>query len=329
MDILPVVWFLLTALLLAIFIVMGGFDFGEGILCAFTRNKKVQEHLVKNILPYWDANQVWFITAAGALFAAFPLAYAEILSQMYIPIMLLLCVLVFRIIAIEFYFSESHKIWRKFCILTLAISSIVSVVLIGVALGAIFGGEVLLKKDNFIENFLRLFTPFSVASALLCFCFFVVQGSLFASIKAGDDVELVSILNKCAKRMMFCLLFSFVLFAGTLLWSYRGVIPTLCAFLIACYIPLRIASRVLRKNKIKIAFVCTSIFALITVLSLSFLTYPYIIPPANNGLTDGLSVIACASSSKTLVIMLGIALVGVPLAICYNVYAHFVFSHKK
>ncbi len=331
MDILQIVWFSLTALLLAIFIIMGGFDFGEGMLCAFTKNQKAREHLVKNILPYWDANQVWLITAGGALFAAFPVAYSEILSQMYIPVMLLLCFLVLRVIAIEFYFSEELKWWRRLCLCTLAISSIVSVILIGVALGAIFGGEVLLQKDSFIENFLRLFTPVSISSGLLCFCFFGVQGALFASIKSTGDNDLAILFNKYARRMLFFLLFAFVLFAGVLLFTYqKAVQPTiLCAFLVACYIPLRIASRLIRKRKVKEAFICTSIFSLFTVLSLAFLAFPYVIPPMADGSSNGLFISEASSSNKTLTIMLWVALVGVPLAIAYNVYAHVVFSRKK
>ena len=330
LHILQFIWFVLTALLLAVFLIMGGFDFGEGMLCAFSKNPKVREHLIKNILPYWDANQVWLITAGGALFAAFPVAYSEVLSQMYVPVMLLLCFLVVRVVAIEFYFSEEQRWWRNFCAIMLAISSITSVVLIGVALGAIFGGEVLLRKESFTENFLRLFTPLSMASALLCFFFFGVQGALFASIKSANDNELVVLFNKYAKRMLFGLLFAFVLFAGVLLWKNQGKVnpATLCGFLVACYIPLRIASRLMRKNKAMWAFVCTSVFALITVFALSFLTYPNIIP-AVKGYTEGLSILEASSSAKTLEIMLWIALVGVPLAIAYNIYAHLVFSRKK
>ena len=322
-------WLILTALLLSVFIIMGGFDFGEGMLCAFSKNKKYRDSLIKNILPYWDANQVWLITAGGALFAAFPVAYADILSKMYIPVMLLLVFLVVRVIAIEFYFYEDSLWWRNLCAWALSVSSIICVVLIGIALGSIFSGEVLLQRENFVKNFLRLFTPFSVASALLCFCFFGVQGSLFASIKSGGDSELKAIFNKSANKMLFGLLLTFVIFAGVLLWSYRFNSSLTCIFLVACYIPLRIASRLMRKNNVKGTFICTSLFAFITVFSLVFLAFPYIIPPMIDGSTNGLSILSASSSIKTLKIMLLVASVGVPLAIGYNVYAHVVFSRKR
>ena len=110
MEILQIIWFVLLGVLLAAFLICGGFDFGVGMLmCRFNGDQK--KSAMEAIAPFWDGNQVWLITAGGALFAAFPIAYAQILSTVYMPIVLLLALLIFRVAAIEFFLATENKLW--------------------------------------------------------------------------------------------------------------------------------------------------------------------------------------------------------------------------
>lgn len=92
MDIsfLETVWFALVGVLLGMFTITGGFDFGAGISLGFSTEANRRDFTIRSIAPFWDANQVWLITAGGALFAAFPRAYSQMLSLMYTPVIVLL-----------------------------------------------------------------------------------------------------------------------------------------------------------------------------------------------------------------------------------------------
>ena len=92
MDIsfLETVWFVLVGVLLGMFTITGGFDFGAGISLGVSTEANRRDFTIRSIAPFWDANQVWLITAGGALFAAFPRAYSQMLSLMYTPVIILL-----------------------------------------------------------------------------------------------------------------------------------------------------------------------------------------------------------------------------------------------
>ncbi len=319
MEILQIVWFSLMALLLAVFLIMGGFDFGEGILYTFAKTKFEREHLIKNILPYWDANQVWLISAAGGLFAAFPLAYSTILPALYLPIMILLVCLVLRVIAIEFYFADTSDSWKKFFGIILAFSSTMTAFVVGVALASICSGTIIDFRDGFSQNILRLFSVFGISCGILSVAFFALQGTLFAEIKSEN-----SEFYQKAKKAMFLLMLAFILFAGSLLYHNRQNSIQISIILLVSYLMIRISAKLLKRKHLKTSFLFSSLFALCLTLGLSFNAYPYIIPPTKN--TEGLLIATASSSEKTLTIMLFVALIGVPIAIGYNIYAHKVFS---
>ena len=174
MDIsfLETVWFVLVGVLLGMFTITGGFDFGAGISLGFSTEANRRDFTIRSIAPFWDANQVWLITAGGALFAAFPRAYSQMLSLMYTPVIILLLLLVLRVVGIEFYHLENNQKWRKFWSGIVFISSLLSAVLAGVALGAVFDGRLFVPYDGFWDGFLRLFTPLSICAGVLYAAFF-------------------------------------------------------------------------------------------------------------------------------------------------------------
>lgn len=103
MEFFQILWFVLMGVLLAGFFVCAGFDFGIGMLALGFSDTDKRDLALMEIAPFWDGNQVWLIVAGGALFAAFPEAYSVILSNLYIPVILLLGLLIFRVVAIEFF----------------------------------------------------------------------------------------------------------------------------------------------------------------------------------------------------------------------------------
>ena len=325
LEFLQIVWFALVGILLVAFLTTGGFDFGAGIVIGFGGGKRSRDLAIKKILPFWDANQVWLITAGGALFAAFPLVYAQILSTMYTPVMLLLMLLVVRVIGIEFYFLEDGDKWRNFWANVIFVSSSLSVILIGVALGAIFSGAVLQESKGFWDNFCGLFNLLSIASGMLVFAFFAAYGARFLAAKSQTANANANPFAKRAKLFQMLLMIVFIFYAISLMLHFRGRADMfICVVGLAIsYVCLSASSRLGRRNKLYLAFFADSAFVLAIVATHCIVAFPYIIPSSD--LAGGIAISEASSSLYTLKTMLIVALVGVPLAIGYNVYAHNVF----
>lgn len=328
-SILEAVWFALTGVLLGAFTVTGGFDFGAGIALGFLKPGRQKDFAARSITPFWDANQVWLITAGGALFAAFPRAYSDILSTMYTPVMLLLLLLVLRVTGIEFYPFEGGKKWRAVWGGVIFASSLLSAVLIGVALGAVYEGAPLEPYGGFREGFLRLFTPLSVCAGALYAAFFAAYGAAFLRLRAPATAEF-SRVSKAAGIAHAVLMLAFVAYAAALFFKLReGSQPMAYAAggIVAAYACLSASARLARRRKNGAAFALDALFALILVAVHCASAYPNIIPPSPSG--KALSIAEAASSPTTLLIMLVVAGVGVPLALAYNIYAWRVFRAGK
>src|SRR5438309_1301567 len=116
MDLEPlhVLWFALLGILLAGYAILDGFDLGVGILHLFVREDQDRRIFMNSIGPLWDGNEVWLVVFGGALFAAFPRAYATAFSGLYMPLMLILFALIFRGVSMEFRSKQEMPWWRSF-----------------------------------------------------------------------------------------------------------------------------------------------------------------------------------------------------------------------
>jgi cytochrome d ubiquinol oxidase subunit II len=121
---LPSLWFLLVGLLFTGYVILDGFDLGVGILYLFSKTDTDRRLMLNAIGPVWDGNEVWLVTGGGALFGAFPNAYATAFSAFYIPFTLLLCTLIFRAVAIEFRSKSPAAWWRKTWDIAFSIASL-------------------------------------------------------------------------------------------------------------------------------------------------------------------------------------------------------------
>src|SRR5919106_5005331 len=106
-------WFFLLAVLLAGYAVLDGFDLGVGILHMLSKTDQERRLFINSIGPIWDGNEVWLVVFGGALFAAFPNAYATVFSGFYLAFMLLLFALIFRAVSIEFRSKMKSAAWRR------------------------------------------------------------------------------------------------------------------------------------------------------------------------------------------------------------------------
>ena len=172
---LPTIWAILVTVLIAGYIVTDGFDLGVGILHTIVAKTDIERRVTLNAIgPVWDGNEVWFITAGGAAFAAFPELYAALFSSLYIALFVVLLALIYRAVSFEFRSKEESEGWKKFWDQSIFWSSLIVALLIGVAVGnilagipiknmAIEGNDLLgfVYAEKFPISFINLVNPFT------------------------------------------------------------------------------------------------------------------------------------------------------------------------
>src|SRR3954471_18587308 len=152
------IWFIVISLMLAVYVVLDGFDFGAGILHLFVaRNDEERRTVLAAIGPVWDGNEVWLIAGGGVLVFAFPRAYSAGFSGFYMPLMMAIWLLLLRGISIEFRSHQANPLWRSFWDGVFFLSSTLMAVILGAALGNVIRG-VPLDESGFFAG--PLFTNF-------------------------------------------------------------------------------------------------------------------------------------------------------------------------
>ena len=171
-EVLRFIWWLLVGVLLIGFAVTDGFDMGVGMLTRFLgRNDTERRIMINSIAPHWDGNQVWLITAGGALFAAWPMVYAAAFSGFYVAMILVLASLFFRPVGFDYRSKIEETRWRNMWDWGIFIGSFVPPLVIGVAFGNLLQG-VPFNVDEYLRlyytgNFFQLLNPFGLLAGVL------------------------------------------------------------------------------------------------------------------------------------------------------------------
>ena len=320
-------WFFLIGMLLVVYSLLDGFDLGIGILFPFlARNIEEKRMLMNRIAPFWDGNEVWLVAAGGALFAAFPNAYATVFSGFYLALMMVLFSLIFRAAATEFWHHDGNR--RFFWTWAFAVGSFIPSLLFGVALGNVLAGIPLTAEGEFAGNFFTLLRPYPLSVGLTGLTAILVHGSVFCALKAGDAV------SRRARRIAVFGWYSFFplfVFSGVL--AYRNLPETFsrppawiaAGGVTAAWILLGMA---LKKNKPIRAFVFSAVqFVGLWAVAGSVL-YPNLVRATNDPALS-LTVFNSSSSLLTLKIMLAIAVPGLLLAAGYSIYAYRVLRGEE
>ena len=153
-------WFWLVSVMVAIYAVMDGFDFGSGVLHLFVAKTEAERReVLAAIGPLWDGNEVWLLAAGGAMFLAFPRLLASGFSGFYLAMFMVIWSLILRGIAIEFRSHVNDSMWRSFWDGVFALASTLMPILLGAALGNVVRG-VPLDQTGYFQ--IPLFTHFGV-----------------------------------------------------------------------------------------------------------------------------------------------------------------------
>lgn len=343
MEILGIVWFCLIFVLIAGYFVLDGFDLGAGVLSPFVAKDEQERAIVRqSIGPVWDGNEVWLLTAGGALFAAFPPAYATTFSGFYLAVMLVLMGLIVRAMAVEF--AGHDKAWAKMWNILFFVGSLLPALLLGVAVGNVYAGIPMDANGDYIGvPLLGLVTPFTLLTGLLGLAAFVLQGAGWLVLKAPADSAVRARAKKAAWAAGVAALVLFVLVS---LYGHFVIAPELtdvqrgAGIAIAIVIAAALVFRVLKakddvcdlRNFLMSSAVCILLVALWAVSMFPNLVVAGAGDPlslfASAASGESITIANAASSNLTLSWMLGITCVGLPLVLIYHVIIYRTFRGR-
>jgi cytochrome d ubiquinol oxidase subunit II len=323
---LPVVWAVIIAFGLMMYVVMDGFDLGIGILLPFIRDPDARDVMINTVAPVWDGNETWLVLGGAGLLAAFPLAYSLLLSALYIPLLLMLAALIWRGTAFEFRFKAQprHKpFWDKAFIW----GSCTATVCQGVALGAFLNGFHV-SGPSYEGGAFDWLTPFSVFSGLGLLAAYALLGSTWLIMKTEGRLQ----------ERMFALAgpITLVLFACIVVVSIWTPLthaevaarwfrmPNLVFFapVPALVLVASVALLLALRRRREIAPFLLALFLIFLGYSgLAISIWPNIVPPA-------LSIRAAAAPPESMGFTLVGALLIIPMILVYTFWSYFVFRGK-
>ncbi|MGF6726174.1 cytochrome d ubiquinol oxidase subunit II [Paraburkholderia sp. GAS41] len=359
---LKVIWWVLIGVLLIGFALTDGFDMGTAILLPFIAKTDSERRIVVNTVgATWEGNQVWFITAGGAMFAAWPLVYAASFSGFYFAMLLVLFSLFFRPVGFDYRSKRDDPRWRTAWDWALFIGGFVPALVIGVAFGNLLQG-VPFSFDTDLRvtyhgSFFALLNPFAVLCGLVSVSMLAAHGAAFVKMKSDDVIaRRASIALRIASLAAVVLFLIAGALVATVIGGYQIVdaapFDTVANPLLKSVIgapglwltnystyPWMIAAPlvgvvggvlalVLASSRFeKIAFVTTGLMVVGVILTAGFSMFPFIMPSSLDG-RSSLTVWDSTSSQMTLQIMLIAVIIFLPIILIYTSWVYRVMRGK-
>lgn len=322
-------WFILITVLFIGFFVLEGFDYGVGILLPFLGKKDEERRMIINTIgPIWDSNEVWMITAGGAMFAAFPQVYATLFSGAYLALILMLVGLILRGVGFEFRSKSPDPKWRNTWDWLLFVGSLVPALLWGAVVGNLMRGLAIDAKMTYWGGLLPLLNPFALWGGLTFVALFTMHGANFLALRTTGEVE------KRAKAVAFKAWIAAVIVTVIfVVWAFfatdiltkpgiNGLIPAILAA-----IALLVVGYFVRQGRHGWAFVMGSLTLVFATVMVFAGLYPRIListlDPAYS-----LTIYNASSSPYTLRVMTIIAVIFVPIVLAYLAWTYKVFSDR-
>jgi cytochrome d ubiquinol oxidase subunit II len=327
-----VIWFILEGVLLTGYALLDGFDLGVGILHPFVSTTDEERRLaINSIGPLWDGNEVWLVTFGGALFAAFPEAYASAFSGFYTAFMLLLGALIFRAVSIEFRSKITSASWRRFWDWGFFGGSTLAALLFGVAVGNAMLGVALEEAGNFTGSVFEQLAPYPLLVGVMTVALFAMHGGLYLYLKTEGEFQ--QRLRDWMWRAWGMFLVTYMLTTVyTVAYVPRATLnferfPIAVAVVVVNILAVANIPRALYWGRSVQAFLssCAVIASLVVLFGVAL--YPNLITAANAPM-HSVTIFNAASSPKTLTIMLIIAAIGMPFVLAYTGIIYWTFRGK-
>ncbi|ADL46711.1 cytochrome d ubiquinol oxidase subunit II [Micromonospora aurantiaca] len=321
---LTTVWFLLVAVLFTGYFILEGFDFGVGMLLpVLGRDDRQRRVLINTIGPVWDGNEVWLITAGGAMFAAFPEWYATLFSGFYLPLLLILLALIARGVAFEYRHKRPEASWKRRWDQAIFWGSAIPAVLWGVAFANIFRGVPLDADHEYVGGLLDLLNPYALLGGLTTLGLFLTHGAVFLALKTTGDIR-----ERAGALAVKLGVGTAVAAVAFLSWSL-SIRSSAAAVVLAVGAALALlgglaAAKVRREGW---AFTGTAVAIALAVATLFAALFPNVMPSTLDA-AGTLTATNAASTPYTLKIMTWVAVVFTPIVLAYQGWTYWVFRRR-
>lgn len=356
-EVLRFVWWILIGVLLIGFAVTDGFDMGVGFLLPFLGKTDTDRRIMINaVAPHWDGNQVWLITAGGAMFAAWPQVYAAAFSGFYVAMILVLAALFFRPIGFDYRSKLENPKWRGMWDWGLFIGGFVPPLVIGVAFGnLLLGVPFEIDKQqylNYTGNLFGLLNPYGLLAGVVSLMMIVTQGATYLQMRTTGELHL-----RTRKATYVTALLTLLAFAGAGAWLVMGIdgyvvtstldtlsvsnplnktvevasgawlvnfnnYPALWALpALGVVLPL-ITMLFTKADKNGLAFVSSSLTIACIILTCGVAMFPFIMPSSIMP-NASLTMWDATSSLFTLQVMTVVALIFVPIVLAYTAWCYY------
>ncbi|MBV7416609.1 cytochrome d ubiquinol oxidase subunit II [Aeromonas sp. sif2433] len=354
-ELLRLIWWVLVGVLLIGFAVTDGFDMGVGALLPFVGKKDVERRVMLNTMgPHWEGNQVWLVTAGGALFAAWPMVYAAAFSGFYIAMILTLMALFFRPVGFKYRSLQEGAKWRNNWDWALFIGSAVPPIIFGVAFGNLLQG-VPFSFNQFLMltyhgNFFGLLNPFGLLTGLVSLFMIVTQGAVWLMMKTEGEVlarsrtaatvfslltlvtfalagvwvsgmdGYVVVSNMATDAVTNPLHKEVVVQAGAWMQNYN-LYPWMIAAPVLGLVMSLLTAAAAKLGKGWLAFLCSSLAIAGIILTAGFSMFPFIMPSSLEP-SQSLTMWDATASFNTLKVMTVVAAIFVPTVLAYTIWTY-------
>ncbi len=318
---LNILWFILITVLFTGFFILEGFDYGVGILLPFLgKDDKTRRFIINSIGPFWDGNEVWILTAGGAIFAAFPNWYATMFSGFYLALLLMLFALIVRGVAFEFRSKDPNPMWRNFWDTMLFIGSFVPALLWGVALTNLVRGLPIDQNMTYVGGFFTLLNPFALLGGLTTLSIFILQGAIFLSLKTTDDLmERAIATSKMVAPITAVIVFLFATIGYfTIHFTPLGLLGG---------VMLLVTVWLTRQKRMGWSFVTSTLNIAIITSTIFLSLFPNVMVSTLNPAWS-LTIYNASSTPYTLKIMSMVAFTFVPIVLIYQGWTYWVFRER-
>ena len=335
------IWFMIVAVMVAVYVILDGFDLGAGAVHLFiARSDEDRRTVIRAIGPVWDGNEVWLLAAGGTLYFAFPLLYASSFSGFYLPLMMVLWLLMLRAIGIEFRTHIKEGVWQGFFDTIFGISSILLAIFFGAALGNVVRGVPLNAEGYFFEPLWTnwrvgqhngILDWYTVMCGVVALVTLVVHGSLYLAAKTEGE------LNRRARNLasffwpVQVLLTIFSLIATVYAvphvlqnysrWPIGYLVPAIVIGSL-CYLYFAHA----RRHE-KGAFVASCVYIVGMLVGAAFALYPNVLPASTDS-NFSLTIYNTAAGMHGLTVGLVWWTLGMILAAAYFIFIYRMFRGK-
>lgn len=322
-------WFVLVAVLFIGFFFLEGFDFGVGMSTQLLAKNDTQRRvLINSIGPFWDANEVWLLTAGGAMFAAFPNWYATLFSGFYIPLVFLLLALIGRGVAFEFRGKVGDARWKRVWDGAIFTGSVLPPFLLGVVFACLIQGLPINEEMQLHAGLFDVVNGYTVVGGLTMVMLCLLHGLMFTTLRTMGDLQERA--RRMARRLLLPVAALFVAFGVmtyfmTDIFAKRGVVLTV--LLVLALLAFLLGGYFMNIKRDGWAFGMTGAVIALLVTSVFVGLFPRVMVSSIHSAFD-LTIYNAASGPYSLKIMTIVAVTLLPFVLGYQIWSYFVF-HKR